>query len=116
MKRIIPEKTRFQPMRNVKTREEYRKLQIEGSSNLHKNIGTKVFQRKGRGWSRGFRRLRQKYIEAAEKISSDDKKGKDYKIEYSTCINTCFAQQVSANKGFREYGEKAVTEGTHPIG
>ena len=108
-KRIIREKTRFQPRRNVKSRDDYRKEIIEGSSNLHKNIGTQYFQRKGRGWSREFRRLRKKYIGAAEKLFGDTDKSIGLNEEYNTCIHACFAQQFSANKGFKEFGERAVT-------
>ena len=72
-KRVIPEKTRYQPRRNVKSREEYRKEIIEGSINMNKNIGTQCFQRKGRGYSREFRRLRKKYINAAEVLFGDKK-------------------------------------------
>ena len=48
-KRIIPERVCYQPRRNVKPREQYRKEQVEGSSSIQKNIGTQCFQRKGRG-------------------------------------------------------------------
>ena len=108
-KRIIPEKTRYQPRRNVKSREDCRKEIIEGSSNMNKNIGTQCFQRKGRGYSREFRRLRKKYINAAEVLFGDSKNDTRNIDEYKACVNTCFAQQFSANKGFKEYGERAVT-------
>ena len=28
------------------------------------------------------------------------------------CVNTCFAQQVSAYKGIKKYGERAIVEMT----
>ena len=107
-RRIIPERVRYQPRRNVRTREQYRKEQIEGSSSIQQNIGTQCFQRKGRGWSRGFRRLKQKYIGAVNLMTRDKLNKHNNTSEYSACINACFAQQVSANKGFKEYGERAV--------
>ena len=49
-KRYVGEKVRFQPRRNVKSREEYRKEVVEGNNNYQeieqtKNIGTQYFHR-----------------------------------------------------------------------
>ena len=49
-KRVVGEKVRFQPKRNVKTRSEYRKQMVEGSSNFQQEMraviaGTQLFQK-----------------------------------------------------------------------
>ena len=107
-KRIVQEKSRYQPKGNVKSREDYRREIIEGNSNIYKNIGTQCFQRNGRGWSRNFRRLKKKYINAAEKLFGDTNEDSDINKKYNACVTTCFTQQFSATKGFKEYGERAV--------
>ena len=33
----------------------------------------------------------------------------------STCVNVCFAQQVSAYKGIKEYGERAIAAMTKEL-
>ena len=63
---------------------------------MNKNIGTLCFQRKGRGYSREFRRLRKKYIKAAEVLFGEKKEDTGNNDKYNTCVNTCFAQQFSA--------------------
>ena len=52
--------------------------------------------------------MKQKYIGAAKLITRDKLSEHESTSKYATCINACFAQQVSANKGFKEYGERAV--------
>mgnify|MGYP000939170828 CR=1 FL=1 len=112
-KRYVGEKVRFQPRRNVKSREEYRKEVVEGNNNYQeieqtKNIGTQYFQKIGGKWSRGYRKLKKKYITASEVIQQQSLDKNGYSSRFSTCVNACFAQQISAYKGFKEYGEKAV--------
>ena len=62
-KRVVGEKVRFQPKRNVKTRSEYRKEMIEGSNSFqqemrYKIAGTQLFQKVGRRNRRGHRRIK----------------------------------------------------------
>ena len=38
-----------------------------------------------------------------------------YSSMLSTCVNVCFAQQVSAYKGIKEYGERAITAMTKEL-
>ena len=67
--------TRLQPKRKVKSRDNYRRYGGGGSSNYQeegkttKNIGTQYFQRTGGNWSKGYRTLKSKYVEAASFLS-----------------------------------------------
>ena len=38
-----------------------------------------------------------------------------YSSMLSTCVNVCFAQQVSAYKGIKEYGERAIAAMTKEL-
>ena len=116
-KRVVGEKTRFQPKRNVKTRSEYRKDIIEGGSNVQHQMrqqitGTQLFQKHGRRNRRGYRLLKKKYNKASIALSEqlNNTGGIEqinntggYSSMLSNCVNVCFAQQVSAHKGIKEY-------------
>ena len=116
-----PIPTRRQPKREIRSRDEYRSSQYPGS--LHQqevtlgeivkrqiNIGTQNFQKRAR-YDRGYRSLRGKYVQATNFLAKQLKSPKINKrnqTEFSLCVNTCFAQQMSAKKGFRELGERAI--------
>jgi len=66
---------RQRPRRNVRTREDYRRDVVEGRSKKARNnyqkeiiIGTQYFQKIGRKWSKGFRKLRSKYADAFNQL------------------------------------------------
>ena len=74
------------------------------------NIGTQNFQKRAR-YDRGYTSLRGKYVQATNFLAKQLKSPKINKrnqTEFSLCVNTCFAQQMSAKKGFRELGERAI--------
>ena len=56
--------------------------------------------------------MKSKYVEAAsflaKKITPDQKQARELEIHFSKCVNVCFSQQMSAYKGFKEFGERAV--------
>ena len=128
-KRVVGEKTRFQPKRNVKTRSEYRKDIVEGSSNFQQQMrkqitGTQLFQKHGRRNRRGYRLLKKKYNKASIALSEqlNNTGGIEqinntggYSSMLSNCVNVCFAQQVSAYKGIKEYGERAIAAMTKEL-
>ena len=41
-------------------------------------------------------------------METEVKPCKETQSEFSVCVNTCFTQQMSVNKGFRKFGEVAV--------
>ena len=83
-----------------------------------KIIGTQLFQKVGRRHRRGYRRIKKKYNEAVnaltekivavnvltEKINNIG----GYNSMLSAYVKICFAQQVSAYKDIKEYGERAI--------
>ena len=52
--------------------------------------------------------LKSKYVQAASFLAQQCKHDRGYQTEFSICVNACFAQQMSAYKGFKEFGERAV--------
>ena len=41
-------------------------------------------------------------------METEVKPCKETQSKFSVCVNTCFTQQMSVNKGFRKFGEAAV--------
>ena len=41
-------------------------------------------------------------------MSNKIKKPERYEDEFTACFNECFSQQMSAHRGFKEFGERAV--------
>ena len=62
----------------------------------------------GRRNRRGYRRIKEIYNQAVNALTKKIDNTGGYKSMLSACVNTCFAQQVSAYKGIKEYGERAI--------
>ena len=104
----------------MKTREEYRKEIVEGSANYQQDIkrviaGTQLFQKEAGRYRRGYRILKKKYNKASEIITKEGTYTGENNSVLSACVNACFAQQVSAYKGIKQYGERAIAAMTKEL-
>ena len=105
----IPAVTELRRSRRTKTRQGSAMAATRFAEQHEQIYGTQHYQAK---FHKGFGMLKSKYVQAASflvaKVIKHDEHIRVSDDIFKKVVGICFAQQMSANKGFKIFGERAL--------